>query len=239
MSFIRKMTIIPVLEVIVFDANLDNELGYEWILLKHGRCKSFAERWHDLSWLKREVLVRKIADYVTQLSQIEPSDIGSLYQSSLGSTDPENVHHVVGEYVDPYFFTYEHIQVKTHRGPYTCSSEWLAAHLEIMLYDIANLRAGDVNDHELSVAMQRMFDKIQTIMCRVFPDVDPEPTFLYIHNIDDYNIMIDDEGDLVCILNWSGLNVVPAWAACQLPCFLNVIYAKYTREPASGLCRAV
>ena len=82
-----------------------------------------------------------------------------------------------------------------------------------------------------TVAMQRMFDKIQTFMYRVFPDVDPETTFLHPHNIDDYNILVDDEGDLVCVMNWSGLNVVPAWAACQLPCFLNVEFAKYSREP--------
>ena len=146
-SFVRKTTTIPVREVIAFDTKLDNELGYGWILLRHGQGKAFSVRWHELSWLK-EVLVRKIADYVAQLSRTKLSGIGSLYQYNLSSSDPANIHHAVGQYVDPYFFEDEHIHVNTHRGPYTCSSEWLAAHMEIMLYDIANLHSGDDEHHQ-------------------------------------------------------------------------------------------
>ena len=232
LSFVQENTTIPVPEVIAYDADLDNELGYEWILLKHAHGRSFADRWLELSWLQKELLVRKIADYVAQLSRLELSGIGSIFQYNLSSGNTKGVEHVVGEYIGPYFYKGEHIQLNIHRGPYQASSEWLAAHMEFMLYDIAKWRASDDdNDKELAVEVQKVYNKIQLVIQQLFPEFDSEPTFLYPHNFNDHNIIVGDSGNLICILNWSGISAGPGWASCQVPYFLDVDCVKYIPEP--------
>jgi hypothetical protein len=91
--------------------------------------------------LKKELIVRKVADYVAQLLRLKLSSIGSLFPENL--TD-DSVSHLVGECIVPYFFKYKHIQLDIPRGPYTTSSEWLAAHMEFLFHYIEMWRASDV-----------------------------------------------------------------------------------------------
>lgn len=61
-SFIQKNTTIPVPTVVAYDAGLNNELGFEWVLLEYPKGHSFSDRWHETSWLKKELIACKIAD---------------------------------------------------------------------------------------------------------------------------------------------------------------------------------
>lgn len=42
--------------------------------------------------------------------------------------------------------------------------------------------------------------------------------------------MVENSGDLVCILNWSEVAAVPRWEACQVPGLLVSNYVKYIPE---------
>ncbi|KAH6615304.1 hypothetical protein C7974DRAFT_443519 [Boeremia exigua] len=214
-----------------YDANLNNELGFEWILFKHASGHSLLNRWHEMSWLKKELIVRKIMDYMVQLSRIELSGIGSMFRYSLSSGNSEGFHHKIGEYVAAYFFRNEHIQLEIPRGPYTTSSEWLAAHMEIISHNITMWHESGGDDRGLAVEAQKIFEDLQRVLLKFFPSFDPEPTFLDQHRFDEYSILVDDSGDLVCILDWSSINAVPRWEAYQIPRFLYSTCVKYIPEP--------
>lgn len=226
LSFVRANTSIPVPRVVAFDADYSNELGFEWILMEGINSNHFPlqERWRELSWLQKELLVRKVADYVAQLSGLELSGIGSVFRYNLRSYTtgvPEDFDYLTGELISPRFFKDDRIQLCFHRGPYQTSSEYIAAHLEFLLHDIAALRAsGDEEDQQQAIKAHEIFRKIELVVEKLFPSYAAEPTFL-VPNFNKANIYVDAEGNLVGILDWSSVAAVPLWDACHTPNFLG------------------
>jgi hypothetical protein len=92
-TFVRKNTTIPVPRMLAHDANLRNELGFEWILMECMEARPLHDVWHAISWLKKALLVMQTVDLMTQLFQREMPNIGSRYLVSSGqnaaSTSPE------------------------------------------------------------------------------------------------------------------------------------------------------
>jgi aminoglycoside phosphotransferase len=139
MSFVRETTSIPVPRILAYNTDLDNELGFEWILMERINGRPLQECWHELSWLKKGLLVQQVAEFVSELSHLEMFGIGSIYDhhpdNELKETTPA-VERVVGEAVVPLFFVRDHIQLDVHRGPYQSSAEYVTAHTQFLLHDI-------------------------------------------------------------------------------------------------------
>lgn len=79
-ALIRAKTSIPVPHVLAYSADLDNEMGFEWILMERVNGRPLEDCWHELSWLQKELLVQKMAQYLTELSCLRFTGIGSVYQ---------------------------------------------------------------------------------------------------------------------------------------------------------------
>lgn len=225
MSFVRAKTSIPVPKVIAYNADLKNELGFEWILMERINGRPLDECWDRISWLKKGLLIQKLVKFISELSELEFRGIGSLYEYQLNSRlkgITSNVEYVVGEAILPAFFVGDHIQLDVHRGPYHTSAEFVFAHTQFLLNDIQNCGEPDKKGLREDVkGAQVVYDKLQLIIPKLFPETSRERTFLSHQDLSSKNILIDDSGDIAGIIDWESLVTAPPWQAYQLPQFLN------------------
>lgn len=113
------------------------------------------------------------------------------------------------------------------RGPYQSTHDWLQARLMMAIDRLPPLHIepvynDDYDERDIFQDRQqrkRALDAIPQllrILSRVFPP-STEPTILYLHDLHDQNIMVDDDGNLVALLDWEFIQTVPSWYGCQIP----------------------
>lgn len=74
------------------------------MLMERVNARSLHEVWHELSWLKKGLLVQNIVGYMSQIFSIQLSRIGSLYLQDDSALSPTTTAIEVGEVVQPAFF---------------------------------------------------------------------------------------------------------------------------------------
>ncbi|KAF2632268.1 hypothetical protein BU25DRAFT_300937, partial [Macroventuria anomochaeta] len=79
MSLIRAKTSIPVPQVVAYNAGLNNELKFKWVLVEHINGLLLQERRYELLWLKKGLLVQKMVKFIDELSHLNLTGIGSVY----------------------------------------------------------------------------------------------------------------------------------------------------------------
>jgi aminoglycoside phosphotransferase (APT) family kinase protein len=227
LAFVQENTTIPVPKVIAYDADLTNELGFEWILMERMNGRSLHEKWHEMSWLKKGLLVQQVAGFTAQLARMQLSGIGSIYHAEAATdADGESVDiqsYRLGEAVRPTFFLESHIQLPIARGPFTNSEAFVSAHMQHLQHDIATqLQSDDEDEQEDAEEMQEVYIELESIIPQLLPPrATKEPSMLYHPDLSANNILVNDEGDLVGIVDWESVIAAPAWLSCQLPEFLQ------------------
>ncbi|KAF2866814.1 kinase-like domain-containing protein [Massariosphaeria phaeospora] len=222
--FIREKTDIPVPQIMAYDANVHNELGFEWILMERIAAVPLREKWAQMSWLKKAMLVQKMVHFQAQLFRQKLSNIGNLYKESdarnFKSRQQRNSSYDVGEVVLPWRFV---SNPAVHRGPYKTSQEYVGVLLRLLLNDANKyLRSDDEDNIKQGENMRQVHDKLQIMVNRLFVHSDvPEVTALLHRDLNDANILVSEEGDLVGIVDWECVAAVPLWQACRLPQFLE------------------
>lgn len=238
-SFIQAKTTIPVPKILAYDANLNNELGFEWILMEKVKGRPLHAVWHEISWLKKGLLIQKIADYMAQLSRLTFPTIGSLFSCQLSShEDSKNGKQafVIGDTVVLSFIVEDRIFLNAHRGPFHNSFGYLRAHLHHLQQDIIKLEQiqnlGDSEAEYLCQGMREIYSRIDTVLPKLFPPhLTTETTSLRHSDLSFNNILVDSTGDLVAIVDWECVAAVPAWEACDIPRFLNWVHREEPPEP--------
>jgi aminoglycoside phosphotransferase (APT) family kinase protein len=228
LAFVQAKTTIPVPSVIAYDANLTNALGFEWILMSRLDGQCLRERWHDLSWLKKELLVRQVADFTAQLNRLQQSGLGSIYLTYQAASDDEDTvtdqSFQVGQAVQPTFFMEDHVRLPIYRGPFSSSNSLVTAHMQHLQHDISTqLRSDDQDEQEDAEEMQEIYNLLEPIIPRLFRpgSTIKESTSLFHPDLSANNILINDEGNLVGIVDWECVITAPPWLSCQLPEFLE------------------
>lgn len=133
-KYIRQNTSLPVPQVIASDARNNNELRFEWMITQRIPGDNLREQWRHMSWMKKELLVRKVIDYQMQLFRKRFHHIGNIYDTtslqalstaSVPVTVPlgtdhssESVQHCLSQIVSIPFFYHEHWKLDIPRGPY-------------------------------------------------------------------------------------------------------------------------
>ncbi|KAF1365029.1 hypothetical protein EJ07DRAFT_172035 [Lizonia empirigonia] len=132
-----------------------------------------------------------------------------------------SLEHVVSEAIRGQLFTGDHIQLDIYRGPYRTSAEYVAAHTQFLLHDIAKWRVSDdEDDQDLAEEVQAIHDKLQLVIPKVFPGTNTELTSIYHDDLSSNNIIVDDAGNLAGIIDWECIINAPKWEACQIPSFI-------------------
>jgi hypothetical protein len=112
--------------------------------------RDLADAWKDMSWLKKELVVRKAVGYLVQLFEKRFTDLGNLYatkdlQKFCTALIPDakllGAEHSVGtdafcqsRIVSKLFFWGKAVSYHVHRGPFTNSRDWLAAQIQLHLF---------------------------------------------------------------------------------------------------------
>lgn len=225
LAFIREKTDIPVPHVIAHDADLSNELGFEWMLMERVDARPLHEVWHGMSWMKKGLLVKQIAEHVAQLFNIELSGIGSLGPADkfAANADGQSTH-TVGEIVQPAFFKGDNIALDIARGPFRSTHEYLTARLQLLEHFASKLDQEDEDDLEHYSDIQAVLSSLRIVVPRLFPDNSSstaEPTILCNRDISTSNILVNPQGDLISIVDWECVATLPPYFAVQLPQFLK------------------
>ncbi|CAG7991727.1 unnamed protein product [Penicillium olsonii] len=82
MNFVRRVTKLPVPEVIKYDSSAENRIGFEWILMTKMPGRPFADVWPSLPFEAKAKMVRQLAEAASDLFEHQFEGIGNLYEES-------------------------------------------------------------------------------------------------------------------------------------------------------------
>ncbi|KAH7095645.1 hypothetical protein FB567DRAFT_586954 [Paraphoma chrysanthemicola] len=165
-EYVRHHTDIPAPRVLPghYGSTCDNELGFEWMIQECVRGTNLGDQWRHITWLEKELLVRKVIVYMAQLFQQRFLRLGSLYATqALQQLPTADLTHAcllgaehsskakafcLSEVVSIPLFYNDHWTLDIERGPYKHSREWLAAQLRIALHDAEYLSDDEEEDED-------------------------------------------------------------------------------------------
>ncbi|KAJ5915830.1 hypothetical protein N7454_010971 [Penicillium verhagenii] len=133
------------------------------------------------------------------------------------------------------FLLGSHGRQNVPRGPFSCTKDWIDACLALYRNDYQqtidkyagreDLDGDTKRDIELAERMLKMIKDLEHIFPLVFPaDAEvAEPSVVFHEDLSQYNIMLDDKGDLTGVLDWECVSAMPLWKTCCFPRFLHGI----------------
>ncbi|KAK4683631.1 hypothetical protein P7C73_g6603, partial [Tremellales sp. Uapishka_1] len=247
--WIRQETNIPTPEVLAFNpsADGDNDLRFPWMLLEVIPGHDFGQKWKTISMEKKEDVVKTLAAFQAELYEKPFTSIGSIFDDS---TSVVSTHGHL-----PYTFHVGQIQAKEFldptinvpRGPFRNTFYWLNSDLNpgstdrmgCLGYSMDAEDGEDVKDDaypilKLDVASM---DPFRRVVANTFPRSTPvETTRLLLPDFEPGDVVIDDHGKVLALLDWSYAVVVPVWLSCRVPDMIS-IRPRYVRpEKTSYPC---
>jgi hypothetical protein len=163
-EYVRYHMRIPIPRVLHYNALRDDELNFEWMIQEYVAGPSLKSEWRHMSWLKKEVLVRKIIVYLIRMFRKRFQHLGNVYAThdleEISDTVrpkamPLGAEHSTGstgfsisEAVSISLFYNDHGSVDIQRGHYKHSRDWLAARLQLALHDAENISDADYDDDD-------------------------------------------------------------------------------------------
>ncbi|KAI1813605.1 phosphotransferase enzyme family-domain-containing protein [Poronia punctata] len=225
LEWVHQHTCLPVPRVVAYDSSRDNPLGFEWILMTKIDGKPLAECWWSVSLAAKERIVKQIAAFSAAAFQYQPSHegIGSIYKAVPDSDGPT-------------------------RGPFSDSSDWVTARLRHASADLTSRLPGIADEQERRLA-GRMIDLIsglERLKGTFFPDCNKEDksdtnaekrpvrTILCHDNLSLDNILVDENGVLMGVIDWQCIPCLPVHDSCQFPSFLQQMHDRF-QEPTGHL----
>jgi hypothetical protein len=73
----------------------------------------------------------------------------------------------------------------------------------------------------------RIIERLMARLDDFFPPNDigvatePEHSMLFHYDLSSHNILVDDDGNLTGVVDWECVSILPLWAACRVPAFLE------------------
>lgn len=144
---------------------------------------------------------------------------------------------VVGPLFSWVFWLGARLYLPGHRGPYKNSYEWLKALIEMQQAWVKAGRVDDDSDYasdfeeevpEVIEGCQQYLDFLPSVC----PEEDKAPSFLYHHDLNLANILVDPETFAITgIVDWETINILPKWRAIDYPEFLKSVDPPSNTEP--------
>lgn len=222
MRFLSRVTEIPIPEVIAFNDQADDDIGFEWILMELMPGISAWKKWRTLTTFQKVALVQRIAEFQAQILQHTFSGIGTLK-----TTQNEWFKELPGEMVSPIFFMGEHFDWDIFRGPFRSSHDWLFSYLQVVIKDHQTSieKADDEDDEddtEAALFALELAQRLIKLLPRIFPSIQnpPEVSVICHHDLSFSNILVNDKGEITGVIDWESVSTIPLWRSSQLPRFL-------------------
>jgi hypothetical protein len=135
MEYARLKTSIPIPKVYVFESSMDNDLGFEWMIVEKIDGQAFADVKDSMSQGAKERLNATIADWVHELSMLQYDVIGSLYRQWDPTKDNYLDFHL-GPVTTDYFLGPWRTEKPVFKGPFRNEAELYRAVVILNLQDI-------------------------------------------------------------------------------------------------------
>ena len=84
LAYLRANTSVPVPRVIAWQSNVDNELGFEWLIMEVMEGVPLYDVWRKIPWAEKFELIDSLAGLVKKIQEHKFSSIGALYFKSAG-----------------------------------------------------------------------------------------------------------------------------------------------------------
>jgi hypothetical protein len=244
-EYLRDHTNIPAPKVHGSQPSNTTDLGFEWMIQDFVPGRKLQDAWLGMSWLKKELLVRKLIEYLAQLFEKRFDRLGSLYKTKNLQQLPSNkipdtrllgMEHstytqqfCLGKIVSMPFFWGQQLDRNVPRGPYKHSREWLSAQLQLNFMerndpfdDGVEDSDDDDDDHgEKPEIIKRRYERLMALLPKIFPENGEEEFVLHHDDLNTNNILVNENDELSGIIDWECVHTVPLYIACQMPKFLD------------------
>jgi len=160
-QYVRHHTDNPAPQILAYDASNNNEGGFEWMVMDRMSGGALQPQFLNASWLKKEVIARNIIIYYSQVFKKRFNGLGSLFTSEdlhkLATNDipstmllgegfsTSDLGFCLSEIVSYPFLNDTHLHADVPCGPFKSSRDWLAARLQLHIWDIDNPRPSEPN----------------------------------------------------------------------------------------------
>lgn len=131
---------------------------------------------------------------------------------------------VLDRIVDRHFFWNQNIHQIIHRGPFAQIQDWLTAKLYLSENETKRWMAEeeDEDDLEFGNRVLRVIQRLRDNLNRVFPEIEPLGDTAMVHDdLSTGNILVDEAGNLMAVIDWEFSTAVPVWSAARLPVLLK------------------
>ncbi|KAF1365032.1 hypothetical protein EJ07DRAFT_97538 [Lizonia empirigonia] len=250
MEYVQRHTNIPTPLVLASESSHANKLGFEWVIMTRVSGTNLDKQWKLMSWLKKELLVRRIVSSIAQLFQKRFDHIGNLYRTYLQKLPSADILDTVsldhehssskdefclGKVVSLWFIWGNHLKFDVPRSPFKSSQEWLRTTLRLFYLAVDDpvtviKDSDDGTDSDEAVHPPRTPDAIKVRIQRpinllptIFSTFEPEAYVLHHGDLHEDNILIGDDLELAGIIDWECLPIVPLWTACEIPEILDLL----------------
>lgn len=221
LRFLRRVTDIPVPEVIAFEDSSDNEIGFEWILMELMPGVSAYKQWRTLTTFQKVAIMERVAELQAKIFRCSFSGIGTL---TLGEHELHQKERP-GNFVSGFFFWGNHFDYDIARGPFRSSHDWLASYLEIIIKDqsAAKMAAEDEEDEEDAAFALALAKRLVDLLPKIFSPLQnpPERSVILHDDLSLSNILVNKEGDITAVIDWECVSAMPLWMATKMPRFLE------------------
>ncbi|KAK1965744.1 hypothetical protein LY78DRAFT_703473 [Colletotrichum sublineola] len=210
MQWVRQNTGLPVPEVLGFNADRGNPIGFEWIIMSKVPGRPWADAWREIPFSAKEELVRQIASFCSETFAHRFYGIGNLFP---GTTPDPGPHLPEPERIVSSAFIGVDVDPKIPRGPFPTSREWPSVRLDLAESDCRR-RLNRVLESDPADG-----SNVQLLPPPGGPEF--EPSVIYHDDMSRHNILVDDEGALTAVVDWECVSALPLYIACQYPPFLQ------------------
>ncbi|KAK3691648.1 hypothetical protein LTR37_018527 [Vermiconidia calcicola] len=216
-KFLRTKTKMPLPEIIAFDESNDNDLGLEWILMDFIPGCELRFAWRKMPMSKKELLVKQLAMYQSELLDQTFEQIGSIHGISEDGTAE------LGSMVAMYFFWGDRLGYQSPRGPFESSFPWLSARLNLVIEEQTHTltKLDDEDEIEDAETSKLLAGQLLGILSEVFTQNEVELSVILHDDISLQNILVDEEGAIAAIVDWECVSALPLWRTCRAPHFLE------------------
>ncbi|KAF5667191.1 altered inheritance of mitochondria mitochondrial [Fusarium heterosporum] len=218
LDWLNNHSNMPVPRVMASDSTRNNEIGFEWIMMKLIPGSSARHRWRKASMDDKKILVERMAGYHAHLMNT------STFQG-IGTLKIQNSQPVPDRKSSMMLFWGSHFDFDIPRGPFRSSYDWLQSYVSIIIKEEAEEIAAATDEEEREDAERkgRIARKLDQLLPKIFSATQdlPERTVIWHDDLGLQNIMLDEKNSLTGIIDWECVSAMPYWVTTQLPKFLH------------------
>ncbi|KKK25535.1 hypothetical protein AOCH_001085 [Aspergillus ochraceoroseus] len=255
MEFARTILEIPTPQVYAWNADLDNSVGSEYIIMEEAPGTTLEDIWDDLSLEKKIEVMKDLVQLEKKMLQAPLNHFGSLYYASANIRDVvpaeicaevsselnDKIRHrfVIGPVAERHYWSKERAEMTLDHGPYLFSIHLLLSHREeAWIQQYATPKSED--DPLVTSATQNsphshisLLHKYLNVAPYLLPN-DPVAVAPYIRHTDLHsgNIFVQN-GRISSVIDWQGLWAAPLILQARHPRLIDYTGEVILQAPAN------